>query len=62
MVEKDEKKIFPDVPAEIPGVPLREEINSGAQPTDFQDAMPSLQDRMKRAVENANLADMCHED
>ena len=54
VVEKEEKKIYPDIPAEIPGVPLVEGINSGALPSDFKDETSSLSDRIAKAAANTN--------
>ena len=56
-MDDQEKKIYPDVPAEIPGVPLQEGVNSGAQATDFQDTSLSLRARMAKAGANANPPD-----
>ena len=54
VVDKEEKKIYPDISAETPGVPLVEGVNSGAQMSDFTDETSSLSDRIAKAVANTN--------
>ena len=53
-MDKEEKKIYPDISAETPGVPLVEGINSGAQVSYFTDETSSLSDRIAKAAANTN--------
>jgi len=54
VMDKEEKKIYPDVSAEKPGIPLVESVNSGAQASDFKDETSSLSDRIAKAATHTN--------
>jgi len=57
VVDNEEKKIYPDVAAEIPTVPLQEELDSGTKLTNFKDDALSLRARLAKAGANANPTD-----
>ena len=57
VVVNEEKKIYPEVAAEIPSVPLQEEVDSDTKSTDFKDDALSLRAPLAKAGANANPAD-----
>ena len=54
VADEEEKKVYPDIPAEIPGIPLEEGINSGAQASDFQEETSLLRNLIAKAAANRN--------
>ena len=61
-MDSKEKKVYPDISAETPGVPLVEGINSGAQASDFQEETLSLSARITKAAANTNPSDTGQKD